>query len=67
MSSIEPLIPEKNDSEMNQVNKYQTFFLRKCKDIYKFIKRKIIKEYVCPEFEENPNIKLPLILKKRYH
>lgn len=61
MSSIEPLIPEKNDSEMNQVNKYQTFFLRKCKDIYKFIKRKIIKEYVCPEFEENPNIKLPLI------
>ena len=33
-----------------EVNKDQTNFLRQCKDLFKYIKRKIIKIYVCPDF-----------------
>lgn len=44
-------------NEKLEVNKDQTNFLRQCKDLFKYIKRKIIKLYVCPEF---PNVeKMP--------
>ena len=40
-----------------EVNKDQTNFLHQCKDLFKYIKRKIIKIYVCPDF---PNQETPL-------
>ena len=40
-----------------EVNKDQTNFLHQCKDLFKYIKRKIIKIYVCPDF---PNQETPI-------
>ena len=44
-------------NENLEVNKDQTNFLHQCKDLYKYIKRKIIKVYVCPDF---PNQESPI-------
>ena len=40
-----------------EVNKDQTNFLHLCKDLFKFIKKKIIKNYICPDF---PDSKIPI-------
>ena len=37
-----------------EVNKDQTNFLHLCKDLFKFIKRKIIKNYICQDFPDSP-------------
>ena len=36
-----------------EVNKDQTNFLHLCKDLFKFIKKKIIKNYVCEDFQNS--------------
>lgn len=51
-------------NEKPEVNKDQTNFLHQCKDLFKYIKRKIIKIYVCPEF---PNSLTPIPDPWSYH
>ena len=46
------------NNEKLEVTKDQTNFLHQCKDLFKYIKRKIIKVYVCPEFP-NPEVTIP--------
>ena len=46
------------NNEKLEVSKDQTNFLHLCKDLFKYIKRKIIKGYVCPEFP-NPEANVP--------
>ena len=46
------------NNEKLEVSKDQTNFLHLCKDLFKYIKRKIIKVYVCPEFP-NPEVTIP--------
>ena len=46
------------NNEKLEISKDQTNFLHLCKDLFKYIKRKIIKGYVCPEFP-NPEATIP--------
>ena len=39
-----------------EVNKDQTNFLHLCKDLFKFIKKKIVKNYVCDDFQNSLQI-----------